>query len=176
MASIQELNEAQKKILDQLFFLDENDEEDAEQIELLKFELNKIHGDAKNTVLFLHKIWLECRDIASKRKEAKHRAEKRQKTADNAEIRLKTRLIEIMNEFGTEKVIDDYSGEGIRTQMSQGRLVYSDDFDINKLPDELTETIPLKIVPIDAKVKQAIKDGVEIEGAMIVKENGIRSA
>lgn len=176
MSTINELSKEQEEILNILFALDDEDEEDLEKIEFLHKRLNHIHGSAENTVLFLNGIWLECRDIASKRKEANQRAERRQKTADNAEKRLKNRIIEICETFDIKKVINNETGEGIRTQMSPGSLVYDNTkFNIDRVPEYCKEIIPEHAIPINKEIKKLIDSGVKIEGAEIVKSLGIRT-
>ena len=174
MSRINELTQDQEEILNLLFVLDDSDEEDQEQIEYLNKKLNMIRGSAESTILFLNSIWLELRAIAEKRKEAKQRAERRQKTAENAEKRLKNRIIEIMETFDIQKVVDDSTGEGIRTQMSPGTLVFGNDFDYSTLPQECRKEVPAQIVPIDAEIKKLLKNGFAFDGIELVKSLGIR--
>ncbi|MGZ7118235.1 MAG: siphovirus Gp157 family protein [Methanobacterium sp.] len=172
MANIYELTQDQEEIVNLLFSLDDADEQDAQEIEYLNKKLSAIRGSAENTILFLNGIYLELKAIAEKRKEAKIKAQKRQTTAENAQERLKNRIIELCDTFDIEKVIDDESGLGIRTQLSPGSIKYDDNFDYSKLPIHCRET---KIVPINSEVKEYLKDGGVISGVEIVKSVGIRT-
>jgi len=171
MANIHELTADQEEILNLLFCLDETDESDIEQIAYLEKKLTLIRGSAESTILFLNKIYLESRDIAEKRKEAKQRAERRQKTAENAAERLKNRIIDLCKTFDIEKVVDDEDGIGVRTQLSPGSVKYPEKYDYNKLPIHCRKT---EIVPINKEVKAWIDAGNVIPDVEIVKNLGIR--
>lgn len=172
MSRINALNLEQSELLDELFFLDESDPEDAEQIERLTNRLGQIKGSAASTVEFLSVILLESRALLEAREDVKRRAEKRRKTAENATERLKSVILRIMTDFDIKKI----SGEAcdVRTQLSPGKLVYSPGFDITYLPGDCVETIPEVKNPITAKVITLIKEGFEIEGVEIIKELGLR--
>lgn len=169
---IYELTQKQIEILDALFWLDENDEEDAKEIEYLNKKLSEIQGSAENTIKFLSGIWLETRAIAAQRKEAKQRAERRLKIAENAEERIKNVILNIMQTFDIKKVSGDLCD--VRTQLSPGSVSYEDGFNIDSLPDDCIKIIPEEHKAIAAEVKKHLDAGEEIPGVSIVKTLGLR--
>jgi len=172
MTSIYELTQEQQEIIDALFWLDSNDEQDEEEILRLERNLSRIHYNAENTVEWLGGIYLELKAIAAQRKEAKQRAERRQRVAENAEQRLKDKLLEIMQTFGLQKVSGDLCD--IRTQWNPGKLEYAPDFDAHLLPDDCKKIVPEQVVPVAAEIMRHIKAGDMIDGVELVKTLGLR--
>lgn len=172
MSKIYQLTEDQRDILDRLYFLDENDEEDVKEIEYLNKKLSEIHVSAERTIEFLSGIWLETRAINAQRKEAKQRAERRLKTAENAEERIKNRILTIMETFDIKKVSGDLCD--IRMQLSPGSIVYDESFNVDLLPSYCVKVIPEERKPIAAEVKKYLEDGESIPGVSIVKSLGVR--
>jgi len=169
MAKIYELTEQQNEILHRLFWLDENNEENAEEIARLKNDLLKIRGDATNTLNFLSAMLLESRAILSGREEAKRRAESRRKTAERAVERLTNVITHIMSSFDIKKVALDNAD--LRLQLSPGALVYAPDFDPATLPKDCYK---LEFKPLAAEIKAYLEDGAEIEGVSLVQRETLR--
>jgi uncharacterized membrane protein YkoI len=172
MSRINSLGLEQAELLDRLYFLNPDDEDDDEAIYQLTQRLEQIRGSAAGTVEFLSVLLLESKAILEGREEVKRKAERRRKVAENATERLKGVILRIMQDFELKKVSGNVCD--IRLQLSPGRLVYESTFKVDKLPLDCIEVIPEQHVPIDAKVKTMLKEGYEVEGAVIVKEWGMR--
>jgi len=172
MAKIYDLTVEQQDLIDQLFWLDSEDEDDVTEILRLERNLSKIRESAENTVEFLAGIYLELRAIADARKEATRKAAKRQKTAENAEQRLKDKLLEIMQIFDIKKVSGDLCD--VRTQYGPAALVVDDELDPRVLPLEFVDIIPQHYKMKNKEIKEFLKDGGELEGCHLVQKLGVR--
>lgn len=169
MAKIYELTEQQNEILDQLFWLDDQDEEDAAKIELLKKELLKIRGSAESTLEFLSKILLESRAILAAREESKRCSERRRKAAEKNVERLTNVCEHIMSKFDIKKISLEECD--ITLQMGPPGLEYAPNFDPSSLP---TDCYKLEYKPIAKEIKARIDDGEQFEGIMLVRRESLR--
>lgn len=167
MSRIHDLTQQQLELLDLLYF-----EDNEQEIERLNKKLGEIKDSAENTIRFLSDILLETRAIKEARKEAKQKADKRLKTAENAEQRIKDRILQIMETFDVKKV--DCELCDIRQQLSNPSVVYEDGFDYSKLPASCVTVVPESIKPIAAEVKKLLESGIELSGVELIRKNGIR--
>lgn len=169
MSRINELNEAQTGILNRLFWLDENDEEDNEEIESLKNELLKIRGDAYLTLEFLSGLLLESRAILEGREEVKRRAERRRKTAETAVTRIEGVCKYIMEKFEIQKMQGDNCT--LTLGISPGTLEYASNFNAESLPKDCYK---IEYKPLTKEIKAYIADGANFEGVSLVKRKTLR--
>lgn len=169
MSKINELTEAQTEILDRLFWLDSNEEEDAAEIERLKHDLLKIRGDAQHTLEFLSGLLLESRAVLAGREDVKRRAEKRRKTAENAVNRLTKVCEHIMSRFEIDKIA--LEGCDMRIQMSPGAIEYAPNFDPATLPPDCYK---LEFKPLAKELKAHIDAGASFDGVFLVKRETLR--
>jgi Siphovirus Gp157 len=169
MAKIYELTQQQSEILDRLFWLDENDEEDIQEIEKLKIDLYKIHASAERTLEYLVPILLETRALLAGREEAKRRAERRRKTAETAERRLVGVIEYIMQKFDIRKLSTEYAD--ISLQMSPGSVAFEDNIDWDLLPEDCYK---IEYKGISSAIKEHLKNGDVLPGVWIEKKEGLR--
>lgn len=167
MSEIYDLSIKQLEILDMLFW-----EDDEQEIERLNKKLHEIQGSAENTVRFLSEILLETRAVKEARKEAKQKAEKRLKTAENAEQRLRDRILQIMQTFDIKKVYGDLCD--IRQQANPVSVQYAVDFDPKSLPAQCINIVPAQYKPIASEVKKLIESGEYVPGVELIQTVGIR--
>ena len=104
MPRINELSQAQEEILNRLFFLDSEDQDDEAEIARLKKDLLMIRENAYGTLQFLSGILLESKALLEGREEVKRRAERRRKTAENSVIRLTSVIEFILKKFEIQKI------------------------------------------------------------------------
>lgn len=171
MATITELKEDQQKIVDELFFLDPNDEQDKEQIELLYAKLSALGGGVRRKIEFLSGILLEVELNESARKELLTKAQRRFKTAENAAERIRKIIKETMIEFGINKVSSDYSD--IRIQDGREIVFIPEGYNLSKLPEYYVTYTPESYMPKKRELTKALKEGVEIEGLELVRGDKI---
>jgi hypothetical protein len=169
MTRIYKLNIQQQDILDRLYFLDENEEEDAKEILLLKKDLLKIRGDASKTLEFLSGILLESKAILEAREEAKLRAERRRKTAQSSVDRLTGVIEYIMRQFEVQKFSTDLCD--CRLQYGPPGLQYAEGFNAMFLP---ADCYKLEYKPIASEIKKHIEAGEELEGVELVRKESLR--
>lgn len=166
---INDLDAKQREVLDMLFWLDENSQEDAEEVERLNKELIKLRVSAVQTLEFLAKILLESKAILEGREEMKRRAERRRKTAESAVIRLTSIIERVMKRYEIKKIdLDECS---LRFQTTPGALVYADGFDVTELPEDCYR---VSATPIASAISARIKDGEHFEGVELVKRDTLR--
>jgi hypothetical protein len=164
---ILDLTNEQTEILDRIYWLSE--EEDAAEIERLNRDLVRVKESAKGTLTFLSGLLLESRAILVAREDAKRRAEKRRKTAENATIRLQTTVEYMMSTFEIKKIaLDDCD---LSLQWSPGSLQYSNDFDPTLLPEDCFQVTS---TPVSSAIKARLLDGEELPGVEIVKVETLR--
>ncbi len=169
MAKINDLTQAQSEILDALFWLDTENEEDLKEIESLKKELLKIRGSATNTLEFLSGLLVESRAILAGREETKKRAERRRKTAEKAVERL-TNVIEwMMHKFEIKKIA--LADCDLRLQLSPGSLVYDPSINWQALP---ADCYRVEYKPDAAAIKAHLAAGEELPGVAVVKKESLR--
>jgi hypothetical protein len=172
MSRINDLTQQQTELLDQIYFLDQDDEQDAEELDRLYKSLEKTRGDISNMLEWLAKIKVEMKAITEGRGEVARKATKRLRSAENTEKRMGDFILSIMINNDINKV----NGEmlDIRTQLSPGRLVYVNGFDVDSLPYECIKIIPEQHVPVAAEIARRIKEGWKFDGVELVKEFGLR--
>lgn len=169
MAKINELSQAQEKILDKLFWLDTENEEDAAEIESLKKDLMKIRGNAEGTLNFLSGLLIEARGILAMREETRRRAERRRNTAKKAVERLSNVVERIMIKFDIKKIaLNDCD---LRLQMSPGSLDFSPEMQWKLLPDDCFK---IEYKPVADAIKAHLDAGEELPGVSIVKKESLR--
>jgi hypothetical protein len=159
-------------LLDQIYFFDPEDEQDAEELERLYKSLERTRGDIANMLEWLAKIKVEMKAITEGRAEVARKATKRLRSAENAEKRMGDFILGIMINNDIKKVSGDILD--IRTQLSPGKLVYANGFDVDSLPDECIKIIPEQHVPVAAEIARRLKDGAEFDGVTLIKELGLR--
>jgi hypothetical protein len=169
MTKIYYLGLEQSEILDSLFWLDENEEEDAKEIEKLKKDLFRIRSDATNTLEFLSGILLESKAILEAREEAKRRAERRRKTAEKSVEKLTGVIEYIMRQFEIQKFSTDLCD--CRLQYGPPGLQYAEGFNAMFLP---TDCYKLEYKPIAAEIKKHIEAGEVIDGVELVRKESLR--
>ena len=169
MTKIYELDQQQSEILDRLYWLDENSEEDAEQVERLKKDLLKIRDSAENTVAFLSNILLESRAILEAREEVKRRAERRRKTAERSVERLTTIIEHILRKFELKKVVCESCD--ISIQKNPPSLVYAKDFDPATLPPDTFQVI---YKPLNKEIKAYMENGATFDGITLQQTESLR--
>lgn len=170
MAKIHELNEQQTEILDRLFWLDENNAEDAAEIEKLKHDLLKIRGSAQQTLEFLSGLLLESRSILAGREETKKRAERRRKTAERSVERLTMVIERIMSQFKIDKIA--LADCDLRLQLSPGSLVY--DVPLIVWEDLPKDCYSMLFKPNAEAIKAHLAAGEELPGVSLVKKENLR--
>lgn len=172
MSRINDLTTKQTELLDQIYFLDPDDEEDAKELEQLYKSLERTRGDIAGMLEWLAKIKVEMKAVTEGRAEVARKATKRLRSAENAEKRMGEFILNIMINNDIKKVNGDTLD--IRTQLSPGKLVYSGWFDVDSLPDECIKIIPEQHVPVAAEIARRLKEGFELDGVELVKELGLR--
>jgi hypothetical protein len=160
--NIYELTQQQKDLLDILFWEDDEDKQSA-----INDALAKIDCEITQKLAYLSDILAESRAITEAREEAKRSAERRFKSALNAEARLEELILETMKQFNIKKV----SGKHKNVTLCQGKeaIVYPDDFDVMELPEDARKTT-IETKPIYTAVLDLIKND-EIEGPYIVRNH-----
>lgn len=167
MAYIHELAEDQQKIVDELFFLDPNDPNDQEQINLLYSRLANITGSIEHKLEFLVGILCEVESNESARKSLLDKAQKRLKTASNAAERIRKLIRETMIDFNIKKISGDYAD--VRIQDGREIVFIPEGYDLKKLPEYYVTYTPESYAPKKRELTRALKEGIEIEGLELIR-------
>jgi hypothetical protein len=172
MSKIYDLNAKQIELKNKLFYLDKSDEEDAELIEEINYELSHLKGSAENTLVFLYGILNESKAEAAARsavvdyikKNDLLRAQRREKVAESAVERLNATIIRIIETFD----INDCNlpdGSTINKKLNPGKLIINEAaLDLDVLPESLTRTIPEHLELADdakAKIMATLRDQIK---------------
>ena len=170
MPTLYELKDEQAKILNELFFLADSDEfEDVEFAQYLTEKLESIHDTAAKKIDFIASIMLEAQAIAEQRREIARKAQIRAQRADKVKDGLRERILELMLTFDIKKVEGKYAN--ITTFKSE-KLVFTGN--VYDLPDHLLRYREPEPKLVD--IKKAIKEGQEVKGASLVKQDTLRVA
>jgi hypothetical protein len=167
MAHIYELKEDQQKIVDELFFLDPNDDQDQEQITLLYSRLANITGSVENKLEFLVGVLCEVEANESGRKALLDKAQKRFKIASNVAERIRKLIKETMIEFNIKKISSDYAD--VRIQDGREIVFIPEGYDCKKLPEYYVTYAPESYTPKKRELTKALKEGILIEGLELVR-------
>lgn len=172
MATIFDLTEQQTEILSLLYWLDEDAEDYEEQKQRLESKLASIKGNAENKVDFLSGIYLETRAMLEQRTEARKLAQRREKSAANAEDRIKQTIMSLMTTFELSKVEGRLCN--VSRYQSDGKIIFNSNFSVDLLPDSMKKYIPASIDPLPTEIKKAIKSGEYVPGCELIKSDVVR--
>jgi hypothetical protein len=167
MAYIHELKEDQQNIIDELFFLDPNDEIDQDKITLLYSKLANITGSVEHKLEFLVGILCEVEANESARKDLADKAQKRLKTATNAAERMRKLIRETMIEFNIKKISGDYAD--VRIHDGREIVFIPEGYDCKKLPEYYVTYAPESYTPKKREITKALKEGILIDGLELIR-------
>lgn len=166
MTTIYELKEQQQKILDTLFF-----EIDEENEKLLLQQIGEITGTVEYKLEYLSKILMEAKLLEHARKEALERAQKRHKTAVNAEQRLKDFILESMIGFEIKRIkTDDCT---ISIQKGRESVYIPENFDASKLPENLRTHYPETFKAKKNDINRLLKNGDDVVGLKLMRGDDV---
>lgn len=161
MTSIIELNQDTQDMLNDLYFLDESD--DAEKVAFLKFCIDKNFEKCEAKINYALKMLLEAEGELAKADLFFERAKNNKKSKESAVKNLRSYIKMAMELEGLKKV----KGDILTASFSEGResvVIY----DEQSLPKSCVEQI-ITTKPNKDMIKQMIKDGQTIEGAVLTK-------
>ncbi|MFA5166767.1 MAG: siphovirus Gp157 family protein [Candidatus Paceibacterota bacterium] len=174
MTKIFELKAQQQELLDQLFFLD--DEEDASEIDYIKLNLDSIVGDVEHKLRYLSEIYIEADGQEKLSAYAfsigVDRLTKDIRRKQRVKERLKDFILETMKTFDIKKVKGDLCS--LSRSESQGSVVIDETFKDFKLPDDCIEKIPASFKILKTEIAKHLKAGEEIPGCSLVKKQILR--
>ena len=191
MSRIFELNETQESLLNRLYWLNDDETDDLEEIASIKKELTKVRDSAENTVEFLSGLLLNFQyDIDVYEDEQRRllglagKANKRRQKAEKNAERIESIMLYMLKKFDLDKVS---SKHGVFTPtITPGAVKYSDNFDVNNLPAKFVELVPeYKIAStkeimaflranVTDKKNQTIVAVEELPGVTLVRKEGIK--
>jgi len=186
-----ELNETQEELLNRLYWLNDDETDDFEEIASIKKELTKVRESAENTVEFLSGLLLNFKYDTDVYEDEQRRllglagkANKRKQKAEKNAERIEGIMLYMFKKFDLDKVS---SKHGVFTPtITPGAVKYSDNFDVNKLPENFVELVPeYKIADtkeimaflrseITNKKTQAIVTHQNLPGVTLVRKEGIK--
>lgn len=197
MSRIYELTEQQEELLNQLYWLDENEESDQIEIDRIKKELTKIRGSAENTLEFLSGLLLNFNYDSSVHEDEQKRlvaladkAKKRKESSLKNAARIEGIMLYVSKKFDIPHIKTKYGD--FSPSITPGAVIYSDGFDVEKLPAEFTKIIPEHKEPVakeimaylrakifDVKLKKlnpnvTIVDDDSLPGVSLVRKEGIK--
>lgn len=156
---------------DDLYYLDDEDENYESHKEILEKKLYQERWSAEQIAHYYADLYLEQKIFSESRKDIAERTAKKAKSAKNKAEWTKKFLKEFMESAGIKKVVTDYTSPSI----SQGREVtfFPEDFDAETLPDEFRKDIPASSSPIKAEITKALKAGKDICGLQLLRGESI---
>jgi len=173
MSKIAQLSEQQKTLLDQLFWLDEEDGEDyyQEQVNSLHQKLASIKKDAQGIIEYLAPILIEL-NVDLTEQAAIHDAykslaaaqAKKVKSAENKKNKLRDFILAKMQEFAIEKAKTPYGNFSVRETVSLG---IDDNFVLDEMPAEF---VKVEKTLMKAPLLTELKDGACYPGLFLSKK------
>jgi hypothetical protein len=165
MTKIYELNQAQQELLDRLYWLNDDDPADNEEIESIKKELSKVRDSAENTIQFLSGLLLsfnydtsvhddEVKRLLALADKAKKRKQKAEKNAE----RIENIMLYMFKKFDIGKVSTKH-GDFAPT-ITPGAVVYADDFDIDYIPENFVTMVPSYKEPVTKEIMAFLRSKI----------------
>jgi len=164
MATITEIEEKYRELLDQIFF-----ETDEEELAKLYDKLNFVKGTGKEKLSIVSKMLIEAIEITEARKRVYESAKKRYETGKNRVESLREYIKKGMIELNMKKLETDYC---TISQRKYEKVVYDEGFDYGQLPEQFKK-VKVTVSPMAREIKAALKEGEHIEGVGIIEEKGI---
>ena len=135
MGRVHDLTEEQQKLQDQIFFLDETDEDYKEQFEAIMSKQLANSKSLEHILEYLSDVLLELKSDATAKREVARSTQKRAITSENKYSNLKEYIYGVMDANKVNKV----EGKFGSLSMRKGTMTafVSDDFDCSQLPEFL---------------------------------------
>jgi hypothetical protein len=164
--TINDLRAEQAELLDKIYWcIDEDDQAEIER------QLERIQGDVMRKVEFLTGVYAEAKAQVDARTIVRDNAERRLKTARNAQERLKNFIIDALKMAGQKRA---HGALCDLTMYQVAVLRLADDFDIASLPPEFVKVVPETREPKKREILAALKQGEHIEGAEIAQSDVLK--
>ena len=157
MTSTIELTEQHQELIDELYFISDDDTDNSEAVQK---RLEAIQGKVESRINWLSSVLLECKMNTLARKEAKDRATKRLATSVNAEARIKDYITQLMNDFNIKKLECDECT--LTKQKGRETVFFPVDFDYMLLDSQYKKIVPEIVVPDKNAISKALKAGEEV--------------
>jgi uncharacterized membrane protein YkoI len=167
MSRINDLTEQQCKLLEDIYLLNEDSQEDDEELQNLFNKLSENHKDIISYIEWMSKVYVEMVEITEGRREVSRKATARLRSSENKKDRLKYFILDTMKNNNLQKIKG--KEHDLRLQLTPGTLVFEHEFDYSSLPNDCVQIIPEQVKPIASEVKRMIKDH-PIDGISLVKE------
>jgi hypothetical protein len=165
---IYELKQQQQELLDELYWV----EEDQEEATIIYEKISKIDGDINRKLSYLSDVLAESIALAQlsteRRKIAQERLERKEKQAKRAEEKLREFILSVMVDFGIKSVKGDILNI---SRYERDTVIQTQDFNINGLPDCFINTMT---VPNKTAINNALKNREAVFGFEIVKKDCLR--
>jgi hypothetical protein len=164
---IYELKQQQQELLDELYWLQNEEEAD-----ILKSKLEQIEGSIERKLSFLSDVLAESIALAQlateARKIASERLERKEKQAKRAEEKLREFILSVMKDFDIKSVKGDILNV---SRYERDAVQQSPSFDIDTMP---TQFLNVSLSLNKKYINDFIKEGGEIDGFEIVKKDCLR--
>ena len=175
---IYDLNEKHTAIFNQLWMLDEDDQEDKLEFDRLTAELENLTDSAESTAMFLIKLAKQYEYDSENKKDAANKILKRAKTAGNNSVKFKAMALALMQRFDVP-MVEDAEVRIKRGYPGAAAVIVDDCVSVMDLPngcisatmkthDKATieralkdENVVLEVVPIKSELKKLLPAGAE---------------
>lgn len=176
MPTLNDLKKEQIELLDELYWMDEQDNEEKDYLDK---KLSTLYLSVESKLNFLSGLLREARDISDARAEALDRAKARLKTSENVQKRLNDFIKLQMQSFGIKKIKGDLCNITLCEGRERTVLLWDEkeryefvDFNYSTyLPEDCCEVIEVTGAKIDRKaLLQHLQNGETFPGVELVKE------
>jgi hypothetical protein len=168
MTSVYELKQQQQELLDELYWVEEGQEESA----IIYEKISKIDGDINRKLSYLSDVLAESIALSQLATEARkisaERLERKEKQAKRAEEKLREFILSVMKDFGIKSVKGDILNI---SRYERDAVIQLQNFDIDKLPSNLVKVT--KVIDKTA-INEEFKHGSGVEGFELVKKDCLR--
>ena len=171
MSKIWELNKQLKELTSRAYFLDVDNLEDAEELEEINKELEKIAGQADNIADWLG---IMVNDAIAAEYQADLLAKKfakKKKTASSRVEFFKQMALEFMITHGIKETRGDLFQ--LSHSLTPGALVFAPDFNPDLLPECFVETIPEHKEPIKSELTKTLRSMIKTDAGNLDKTTAI---
>ncbi len=167
MGKILDLTEEQKKLDDELFFLDETSIDYQEKFEAIMSKQMSNNNSLKNMLSFLSDVLLENKQDAESKRNVARSTQKRAITSENKFKNLHSFIHGVMMDNGINKIEGKYGTLSLRKGIEVAFI--PDDYNLSELPEELVNYQPESWTPKKNDIKKFLKEGGELDGIALLR-------
>lgn len=167
MGKILDLSNEQRKLEDDIFFLDEESENYQEEFDAIMTKQMANNKSLEHILEYLSDVLIEMKSVTNAKREVARSTQKRAITSENKLNNLKEFIRGVMISNNINKAEGKYGSLSLRKGCEV--VLMPEDYDYSQLPDDLVTHVLESWVPNKNELKKYLKSGHEIEGIALLR-------